>query len=141
MCAQSSEAAFDVWFLAGRACHKQTRKMTQLVFVYGTLRRGEANQHLLRAARCLGRHKTEPRYTMFSLGAWPAITDGGNTAIVGDVFRVDTPTVAMLDEFENHPNEYVRRRIETPFGNAWVYIYRQTPTAAVVVPSGDWCDR
>lgn len=115
--------------------------MKQLVFVYGTLRRGESNQHMLRRADCLGTHKTEPVYTMFNLGFFPAIVPGGATAIVGEVFAVDTATLAMLDSFEECPEEYIRDQVTTPFGEAWIYVYRHIPKDAAVIPSGDWCDR
>ena len=95
---------------------------------------------LLRHAKYLGVHKTAPCYTMFGMGPFPAITDGGSTAIIGEVFAVDGRTLSRLDEFEDCPAEYFRRRIVTPFGKAWVYVYRYAPKAAVI-PTGDWCDR
>jgi gamma-glutamylcyclotransferase (GGCT)/AIG2-like uncharacterized protein YtfP len=112
----------------------------ELVFVYGSLRRGQSHHPLLRHAKYLGAHKTEPCYTMFGMGPFPAITDGGSTAIIGEVFAVDGRTLSRLDEFEDCPAEYFRRRIVTPFGKAWVYVYRYAPKAAVI-PTGDWCDR
>jgi gamma-glutamylcyclotransferase (GGCT)/AIG2-like uncharacterized protein YtfP len=47
------------------------------VFVYGTLRRGEPNHHLLDARMLLRAGRTEPRFTLVSLGAFPAMIDGG----------------------------------------------------------------
>ncbi len=115
--------------------------MRHLVFVYGSLRCGERHAHLLAGERYLGAHKTEPRYIMFSLGDWPAITAGGDVAIVGDVFSVDRSKLAHLDAFERFPYLFVRQRIPTSYGQAWVYIFRQRPTNAATVPSGDWQDR
>ncbi len=115
--------------------------MKHLVFVYGSLRRGERHAHLLAGERYIGAHKTEPRYTMFSLGDWPAIMVGGDVAIVGDVFRVDRPELGHLDEFERLPHLFVRHRIPTPYGQAWVYVFRRRPADAIIIPSGDWRDR
>lgn len=115
--------------------------MRHLVFVYGSLRRGECHADLLAGERYLGAHRTRPRYTMFSLGDWPAIMAGGDVAIVGDVFSIDESKLAQLDSFERLPQLFVRQRIPTPYGQAWVYIFRQRPTNAGTVPSGDWHKR
>lgn len=112
--------------------------MKQLLFVYGTLRRGEAHHRLLGDARCLGRHRTARRYTMFDLGGFPAIVAGGRDAVVGEVFAVGQGLLAHLDAYEDCPREYARTRIDTRFGKAWVYIYRRRPAGARTVPGGDW---
>ena len=115
--------------------------MRQLVFVYGSLRPGEVYHHLLAGAKHLGSHRTEPRYTMLDLGAYPAVIKGGRTAIVGDVLAVDAALLARLDVFEEHPHEYARTLIATPFGKAWMYLYRRPARSATHVVSGDWCNR
>lgn len=96
---------------------------------------------MLAGAQHLGRHRTEPRYTMFDLGPYPGVIEGGRTGIVGDVMAVSTRLLATLDRFEEHPHEYVRTLIATPFGRAWIYLYRRQPPDATVVRSGDWCKR
>ncbi|MEE9596759.1 MAG: gamma-glutamylcyclotransferase family protein [Acidiferrobacterales bacterium] len=114
--------------------------MRHLVFVYGSLRCGERHAHLLAGEHYLGAHKTGPCYTMFSLGNWPAIMAGGDVAIVGDVFGIDRSKLAHLDAFERFPHLFVRQRIPTPYGQAWVYMFRHRPADAVTIPSGDWQD-
>jgi gamma-glutamylcyclotransferase (GGCT)/AIG2-like uncharacterized protein YtfP len=113
----------------------------ELVFVYGSLRRGQSHQALLRHAKYVGVHKTEPRYTMFSLGAFPAVVAGGCSVITGEVFAMDQTMLSRLDEFEDCPGEYVRTEISTRYGKAWIYVFRCAPTAAATVTSGDWCNR
>ncbi|MFQ5993465.1 MAG: gamma-glutamylcyclotransferase [Acidiferrobacterales bacterium] len=115
--------------------------MKQLVFVYGTLLRGEANAGELVNAQYLGAHKTDAVFTMLDLGAYPAVVLGGDTAIAGEVFAVDAATLSRLDSFEDHPDEYSRIEIMTPFGEAWIYTYRTTPATAAVIVSGDWRHR
>jgi gamma-glutamylaminecyclotransferase len=112
--------------------------MEHLLFVYGSLRRGERHHDLLAGARFLGSHRTEPRYIMFDLGAYPGVVSGGTTAISGDVFVIDEVTLERLDAFEGCPDEYVRRQIPTPFGLAWVYVCRRPPTRVPTILSGDW---
>ena len=46
------------------------------IFVYGTLLSGEGNHRQLRGARPLAVRRTEPRYTLVSLGPYPALLDG-----------------------------------------------------------------
>ena len=78
---------------------------------------------------------------MLDLGTYPGVIEGGRTAIVGDVLAVNMSLLARLDTFEEHPHEYTRTLIATPFGKAWMYIYRRRPGDAAVVTSGDWCNR
>ena len=111
----------------------------ELVFVYGTLRRGEANHGFLRGAKCLGMHRTERRYTMHDLGAYPAIVEGGTTAVLGEVYAVDNKMLARLDRLEDYPEEYSRGRVKTPFGWAWIYLYCGAPENGAAIASGDWC--
>lgn len=115
--------------------------MKQLLFVYGSLRPGEARHQLLTGARYLGRHRSEPCFTMHDLGEYPAVVERGHNAIVGDVFAVDTATLARVDKYEGYPYEYTRRLITTPFGSAWIYLYRRDCTRAAVIASGDWCSK
>ena len=61
--------------------------MKHQVFVYGTLLAGEVNHHLLAGAELRGTHRTQPSFTMFSLGAYPGVARVGSTSIVGEVYR------------------------------------------------------
>ncbi len=115
--------------------------MNDRVFVYGTLRRGEVHEQLLRGAQYLGGHRTEPRFTLFNLGRFPAAVAGGSTALVGEVFAVDAATLRWLDQFEHCPQTFLRTQIATPLGEAWIYLYRLAPGTAMTIPSGDWLNR
>jgi len=108
------------------------------VFVYGTLLAGEVNHHLLAEATLLGGHRTEPCFTMFSLDAYPGVARGGGTAIVGDVYQVDTTAIHQLDRLEGYPRLYERVLIPSPFGHAWIYLYRGDINGRPVIGSGDW---
>ena len=57
-----------------------------LLFVYGTLRRGEPNHRELGEARFLGRARTAPVYELVDLGSFPGLLEGGSTR--GDVNAV-----------------------------------------------------
>ncbi len=112
------------------------------VFVYGTLRRGERNHHVLAGAPRLGRHTTRAEYTLYDTGAYPAATAPGTTAVRGEVYTVDAATFEALDVLEDYPMLYTRRRIETPFGRAWIYLWIAAPNVRwPVIVHGDWCRR
>lgn len=110
----------------------------QQVFVYGTLLRGEVNHGLLRGARWLGEHRTQACYTMYALGAYPGVTRGGRTAVSGQVFRVDGAGLRRLDRLEDYPRLYDRQLIQTPYGRAWIYLYRGDLRDRPVIAGGDW---
>jgi gamma-glutamylcyclotransferase (GGCT)/AIG2-like uncharacterized protein YtfP len=108
-------------------------------FVYGTLRRGECNHHLLGDANFLGFHRTHARYSMLSMGYYPAVIDSGHTRISGEVYQIHKARLPWLDQLEDYPRTYNRRLINTPYGPAWMYFYRQPVAPGTPrVLSGDW---
>jgi gamma-glutamylaminecyclotransferase len=112
--------------------------MEHRVFVYGTLLRGEVNHHLLHDARLLGAHRTEPRFTLLVLGAYPGLVDGGDTAVSGEVYAVDAAGLKRLDRLEDYPRLYDRKLIATEHGSAWVYLYRGRRRDRARLADGDW---
>ncbi len=112
--------------------------MQYLIFVYGTLLRGEVNHGLLEGAEWVGEHRTEPRFTLVHLGAYPGLIAGGRTAVFGELYRVDSRGLRMLDALEDYPRLYARRLLGTAFGRAWTYVYRGPVRDRPAIPSGDW---
>jgi gamma-glutamylaminecyclotransferase len=122
--------------------------MHHLVFVYGTLLHGQVNHPLMAGATYLGPYRTAPRFGLYNLGTYPGLTWGGGTAVTGDVYRVDGRTFRRIDRLEEHSRLYRRRLLATPYGRAWVYLWRgptpdQDPATTLRprhIPSGDWLD-
>ncbi|WP_261816555.1 gamma-glutamylcyclotransferase family protein [Vibrio gallicus] len=110
--------------------------MQYLVFVYGTLRQGESNHHLLEASELLGMFETKPEYALFDLGAYPGLVEG-YSAITGEIYRIDEKVLEQLDILEDVPTEYRREVLETPFGEAWIYLYQGSENGKAI-ESGDW---
>jgi gamma-glutamylaminecyclotransferase len=110
------------------------------VFVYGTLRAGEANHGLLHRARFVGAARTPAGYALHDLGAYPAMIAGGDGAIAGEVYDVDAETLAALDELEDHPTYYQRTAITLADGaTAATYLLSVADVAGhAVIASGDW---
>lgn len=111
-----------------------------LVFVYGTLRRGEAHHEYLANCQCLGTFDTKPEYTLYDLGEYPGLVEGHNT-IAGEVYVIEDATLAQLDILEDVPVEYRREQIETCFGIAWIYLYQENAALQHEIASGDWLQR
>jgi gamma-glutamylcyclotransferase (GGCT)/AIG2-like uncharacterized protein YtfP len=115
--------------------------MRHRVFVYGTLLRGEVNHHLLAGAEFLGPHRTDACYTLYDLGAYPGLSRGGRAAVAGEVYRIDDAGMRQLDRLEDYPRLYGRLLIPSPYGRAWIYVYRRRLKDLPVIPSGDWRTR
>jgi len=110
------------------------------VFVYGTLLSGEGNHGQLRGARPLAVRRTEPRYTLVSLGPYPALLVGGTTSVTGEVYDVDDDLLRAIDRFEGVPSLYRRERIRL-LGGESVHGYvlaRPRAKSYEVIRSGDW---
>lgn len=83
-----------------------------LVFVYGTLKRGNFNNRILAGAAFIGKAKTAPIYRMLSNGAFPYLIHAGNgIPCHGEIYEVDDETLARLDQLEGVPYHYVRKTI------------------------------
>lgn len=112
----------------------------RMVFVYGTLLRGQPNHRLLHGARFVSRDQTKARFDLVDLGGFPAMMDGGKSAVVGEIYAVNSPTLAMLDRLEGHPHFYRREPICLTSGRrAETYVLKtQRVNGQPRIPSGDW---
>ena len=114
------------------------------VFVYGSLLRGLSNHPLLQRyeAVYVGAAKTaEAGFTMRSLGAFPAVSRGGENEIRGEVYRVNAAGLLALDRLEGHPDFYRRSSVRVAVAGLvrQVWTYLLDPDAGrPVIPSGDW---
>jgi gamma-glutamylcyclotransferase (GGCT)/AIG2-like uncharacterized protein YtfP len=84
--------------------------------------------------------RTEPRYTLVSLGPYPALLDGGTTSVTGEVYDVDGDLLSALDRFEGVPRLYRRTQIRLLGGEsvAGYLLARPRPKSYPVIASGDW---
>ncbi len=115
---------------------------TFILFVYGTLKRGNRNHGALRGAEFAGEARTEPAYLLVNCGSYPGLVRTGNgqagMAIGGEPYRVDETLLAALDRFENEGKEYVRGTIRLANGcEAQTYFYT-LPVAELKVLGDEW---
>jgi gamma-glutamylaminecyclotransferase len=95
-----------------------------IVFVYGTLKRGERNHRLLADQEFLGAAVTAPRYRVFDLGPYPGLVrdDATGLAVRGELFAVTERCLAELDEFEGVAGPFARDLIAVD-GHELVWAY------------------
>jgi gamma-glutamylcyclotransferase (GGCT)/AIG2-like uncharacterized protein YtfP len=108
------------------------------LFTYGTLKKGFHNAFYLRDAHFLGEFSTDSLYSMYNFGNYPAVSEYGKTSIVGEVYEISEAQLLAIDRLEWCPNFYQRVRIETSFGEAWMYVVSETLCADKVRTSGVW---
>lgn len=112
-----------------------------LVAVYGSLKKGRGNNSLLRDSRFVGKSRTDEEYTMYSLGAFPAVCLNGSTSVAVEVYEINQRTFERLDRLEGYPSFYNRLVVDTEYGPAWMYYIEQEDELrrrCKVVPQGEW---
>ncbi|MFM7314435.1 MAG: gamma-glutamylcyclotransferase [Cyanobium sp.] len=109
-----------------------------LLFVYGSLKRGQANHHHLADAPFEG-EAVIGGVQLHDLGPFPMAIPGEGR-IHGELYRVDAGRLALLDRFEGVPRLYERRILPLSDGRgAWIYLggarqVRHSPR----LPTGRW---
>jgi gamma-glutamylcyclotransferase (GGCT)/AIG2-like uncharacterized protein YtfP len=94
---------------------------TELLFVYGTLKRGLGNHHQLASATFAGESWLDG-VELHDLGPFP-MAIAGSGRVHGELYRVDHGQLEHLDRFEGAPRLYQRRQWPLPDGRlAWVYL-------------------
>jgi gamma-glutamylcyclotransferase (GGCT)/AIG2-like uncharacterized protein YtfP len=117
------------------------------VFVYGTLRRGEANDihRLLPPPRFVG--QAAMAGVMYDLGAYPGVVLGSGGTVTGEVYTIEPALERVLDEIEEiYPqqrDEYFKRELRITVGNRQLDCLVYEINAAYVkgkpvIASGDW---
>ena len=117
------------------------------VFVYGTLRRGQVNDinRLQPAPVFLG--TTRIQGVLFDLGAYPGLTLGGRTWVLGEVYAIEPALERQLDVIEavapTPSGEYQRREVVLHLnGRALPCLLYEINPAVVIgrprVQGGDW---
>ena len=133
----------------GRFYHNAIRERTIQVdmradlFVYGTLRQSEQAHELLGPDAVLIRDAiTLPNYTLYRIDWYPGLVEEGTTAVKGELWSIQSARWAYLDEYEDVPVDYVRKKITLVGGvSAYAYIYVGSLHEAVLLSSGDWLQK
>lgn len=129
-----------------------------LVFVYGTLRKGQMRNVVLQdhGAKCISEQATLEGFDLYDLGPFPAILPGKHST-KGELYSVGPDCLRLLDQIEGHREAapetsfYRRTRVVAkgaqgePF-KCWAYVLQggadrvRTSEEVRRIPSGDWVE-
>lgn len=127
--------------------------MPDLLACYGTLRRGDVANGMMRGCRFVGGNYIAG--LLYDLEAFPGAkifdAKGNLSRILVDVYEVpNTDMLQKIDTYEgcflNAPDQslFNRRRVQTEgFDRMWVwaYEYKYDVTPDKLIPTGDWFHR
>ncbi|WP_052573039.1 gamma-glutamylcyclotransferase family protein [Haloferula sp. BvORR071] len=123
----------------------------ELVFVYGTLRRGGSNGFRMNGAKFVGPAHVAGK--LYTISWYPGLVrDRGTGLVTGEVYGVDPEQLRALDEFEGlaageiEGSEYRRTQVECVVETAdggraemvWAYVWKGEVDESKEVPGGDW---
>lgn len=125
--------------------------MRKLIAVYGTLKKGFSNHRVMGESKLLGKIRTEPIFTMYSLGGFPALTKDGNTKVSAEVYEVNCEnTLNRIYRLEGYTgkrdspdNWYDTLALDTPFGEAEIFYFKNKSELDYlgedrIIQDGEW---
>lgn len=118
-----------------------TMKGFLLLFVYGTLKRGQRNHPILLGEKYLGDAITSPNYTLVDLGDYPGMIEKpfGGLAVRGEIFEIPSELLIELDKIEDSPSLFNLEPITLADGSsAFSYMYKQSIEGARILSEGVW---
>ena len=115
------------------------------VFVYGSLRRGNAGAMSVRFPEARFVADGQVRGRLYDLGAYPGLLlDDSELRAIGEVYEVDEQTLFELDQFERS-SDYIRKQVEVEHDNqhsrCWIYVPdrgAEVFSGRQLIESGDW---
>jgi gamma-glutamylcyclotransferase (GGCT)/AIG2-like uncharacterized protein YtfP len=117
-----------------RGYFKRIEPFHELLFVYGSLKKGFDNNKLLaKSTRRIGKASTVGKFGMFedSFGNYPYLVNKPINKISGELYEIQRKELLdQIDEFEGAPDYYKRKRIKVKSHDgvnfAYVYIREDT---------------
>lgn len=116
------------------------------IFVYGTLKRGYSNHHLLEGQQLVGEYYSfSQSFKMIDLNGFPGVIQSNDGAYVtGEIYQVDDVTFSNLDRLEGYPSMFSREKFifiqdyrdETE--EAWMYLYNNNFNHSLFVEPNDY---
>lgn len=102
--------------IVSKGYFKKEESFNELLFVYGSLKKGFDNHNLLsKYAKRLGKARTVKKFAMYedSFGNYPYLIDAPLAKIKGELYQISRAELMQkIDEFEGAPDYYERKKIE-----------------------------
>jgi gamma-glutamylcyclotransferase (GGCT)/AIG2-like uncharacterized protein YtfP len=117
------------------------------VFVYGTLRKGEINDHNLEKATCISAQCWTLGEMYDTYLGYPAVKQDDSNRIYGELYIVSEGELALLDELEDYQvgreNNLYERILQTVYSDkgevvAYIYIVNKENLLRKRIVEGDW---
>ncbi len=132
--------------IVSRGYFKKEKSFNELLFVYGSLKKGFDNHNLLsKYARRLGKAHTVKKFAMYedSFGNYPYLVDTPFSKIKGELYQITRAELMQkIDEFEGAPDYYKREKIEVKSHHgvkrAFVYIRADTKIPSDQQALNEW---
>ena len=132
--------------IVDRGHFKREEPFSELLFVYGSLKKGFDNHSLLtKYAKRLGKAHTVKKFGMFedSFGNYPYLINSPYSKIKGELYQITRAELMQkIDEFEGAPDYYQREKIEVKshhgVNRAFVYIQSDTKAPDNQEPIKEW---
>lgn len=116
------------------------------VVVYGTLKRGYENNHILEDSLFLGTDRLDS-ILLYDLGTYPGARLGKSEGIEVEIYWIEHKTLLALDQLEEFDPElprsslYRRETIPTVHGDAWIYLFNGSVAGRKPLTKGSWRPR
>ena len=114
----------------------------QVIFVYGTLMRGERAAHMLNQYEYLGDF-TLKDYGIYQVSYYPGIKEVPGACVLGEAYLVDDACIKAMDAYEDEGALYLRKMVqivnEKETRDAFVYVYNKEVTGPML--TGKWSFR
>ena len=135
--------------IVSRGYFKREDSFNELLFVYGSLKKGFDNHELLnKYAKRLGKAHTVKKFAMFedSFGNYPYLINTPYSKIQGELYQITREELMQrIDEFEGAPEYYQRKKIEVKshhgINRAYVYIQTDATAPNDQEPLKEWSNR
>lgn len=121
---------------------------SELIAVYGTLRKGAFANYILKECKYIGRDRIKG--SLYNIGTFPGlIQDNENTFVVVDLYELpNTSVLEVLDKYEGYYEDsmkslYIRKKVITNTFEleTWVYEYNGNVEDKGRISSGDWFNK
>jgi gamma-glutamylcyclotransferase (GGCT)/AIG2-like uncharacterized protein YtfP len=106
-----------------------------LLFVYGSLKRGQPNHHELGPGRFVAEVSTVPQFALRVMAGYPLLVAGAQS-IRGELFTLPVPHLASLDAFEGEA--YQRWEIDLLDGGCATAYMARDPNVGEAFSGDEW---
>ncbi|MCX8028743.1 MAG: gamma-glutamylcyclotransferase [Brevinematales bacterium] len=125
--------------------------MEDMVFVFGTIRKGQPRHYLVKDAIFVDYATLEGFRLYYINNMFPGIVEGEGR-VYGEVYKVNIDTLNKLDEAEDVVkvknldiglSKRVKVKVKTSSGDealVWCYVFNQDIENSTFIPSGDWVE-